>query len=529
MARPATGTVQWSGDHWRVRVTLEDGSRPWIDLPRTFGPNDREKARAKARELAAYAREHGLTRTRETPLPSDAETVRAYVERWMDDRRRRGIKTADDDVSRMKKHVFPVIGDVAIRAVSARELRALVVTLDEKITSGALAWKTAGNVWGLVGKMFADAQRSKVEALRVRDDNPASGVAPPDRGVKRSKCFLYPDEFSRLVASPAVPMAWRRIYAIAVFTYAREGELDAVECEDIDLKRGVLLIHRARDREGRVRETKGRAARELPIEANLLPLLRAMVNEREGRGRLLTIPRTSHSARGLRHDLKLAGVDRAALYADDDTRKAITFHDLRATGITWRAARGDSAIEIQLCAGHTDLNTTQHYIRSAASLRAAFADVFPPLPENLLSGDIDGPQGGGFRPDESSNRRVRSDKEPVLSAETGGGGAGSRTSHGAFDVEKSKQKRAAVPSTSPLNPTDSPRSATPSDDSGTSRSELEPNPRRALVTALGDAVRAGLSVGDAVLVRVAARALSELVDPGDGPVLDLATERARRG
>jgi hypothetical protein len=55
------------------------------------------------------------------------------------------------------------------------------------------------------------------------------------------------------------------------------------------------------------------------------------------------------------------------------------------------------------------------------------------------------------------------------------------------------------------------------------------NPRAALVAQLGAAVRAGLEGGDALLVRVAARALSELVDPGDGPVIDLASERARRG
>lgn len=521
--------MQWFGDHWRARVTLADGSRPWVDLPRTLGRDDEAKAREKARDLAAYVREHGVIRTSEAPLPSSAETVRAYVDRWIADRRRRGIKTADDDASRLRKHVFPLIGGEAMAAVSAKQLRALVVSLDEKIASGALAWKTAGNVWGLVGKLFTDAQSSKVEALRVRDDNPASGVAPPDRGVKRSKTFLYPDEFTRLVASPEVPKLWRRIYAIAVFTYAREGELDAIECEDLDLKRGVLHIHRARDREGRVRETKGRAARELPIEPHLLPLLRAMVEELGGRGRLLAIPRTSHSARGLRHDLKLAGVERAALYADDETRKAVTFHDLRATGITWRAARGDSAIEIQLCAGHTDLNTTQHYIRSAASLRAAFGDVFPPLPVDLLSGDIEGPQGGGFRPAESSNRRVRSDKGPVLSAVEGGGGAGSRTSHGAIELEKNQRNRDAPPSPpSPERP-ETPRSVQSSDDCGTDREQRERTPRAVLVAALGDAVRAGLEGGDAVLVRVAARALAELVDPGDGPVIDLATERARRG
>ena len=59
MARKATGTVQWSVDHWRARVTLADGSRPWLDLPSSIGADEREKARAKAAELAAYVREHG--------------------------------------------------------------------------------------------------------------------------------------------------------------------------------------------------------------------------------------------------------------------------------------------------------------------------------------------------------------------------------------------------------------------------------------------------------------------------------------
>lgn len=427
MARKPTGTVQWFGDRWRARITLTDGSRPWLDLPPGIGRDDKAKARAKAAELAAYAREHGVKRTDDGALADDNETVREYVARWIEDRRRRGIKTCDDDAARLRKHLYPLVGSKPMRTVDAKDLRAFVASLDAKIASGALAWKSAANLWGLVGKLFSDAQSSKVEALRVRDDNPAAGVAPPDRGVKRSKTFLYPDEFARLVRCEAIPKNWRRIYALAVYTYAREGELDALHVEDIDLERGVLHIHRARDREGRIRETKGRAARELPIEPNLLPLLRAMVRACGGKGRVVEIPRTSHSARGLRHDLKLAGVERAALYADDETRKAITFHDLRATGITWRAARGDDPIAIQLCAGHTDLNTTQAYIRSAASLRSAFGEVFGELPPDLLRDDIGGPGGGGFRPRGSSERRTRNDKNLDLSATADGGGAGSRT------------------------------------------------------------------------------------------------------
>ena len=58
-----------------------------------------------------------------------------------------------------------------------------------------------------------------------------------------------------------------------------------------------------------------------------------------------------------------------------------------------------------------------------------------------------------------------------------------------------------------------------------------PNPRTALVAALGDAVKAAALAGDLEAVRIAADALTRLVGLGAGQgaeVVDLAGERARR-
>src|SRR5258708_17238088 len=77
--------------------------------------------------------------------------------------------------------------------------------------------------------------------------------------------------------------------------------------------------------------------------------------------------------------LRRAGVDRADLFVSDATRKAITFHDLRATGITWMAIRGDEPLRIMQRAGHDDFDTTQRYIREAEAVREGFGEVFPPL------------------------------------------------------------------------------------------------------------------------------------------------------
>jgi hypothetical protein len=75
-----------------------------------------------------------------------------------------------------------------------------------------------------------------------------------------------------------------------------------------------------------------------------------------------------------------ARLDRPDLYIADELHKRMTFHDLRATGITWMVLRGDSPLVIQHRAGHLDFDTTQLYIREGEALRGDVGEVFPPLP-----------------------------------------------------------------------------------------------------------------------------------------------------
>src|SRR5580704_5826789 len=86
----------------------------------------------------------------------------------------------------------------------------------------------------------------------------------------------------------------------------------------------------------------------------------------------------------LKRYLRRAGVKRPDLFASDATRKAITFHDLRATGITWMSARGDDPLRIMQRAGHEDFETTKIYLREAENLSKGFGTVFPTLPQRLL-------------------------------------------------------------------------------------------------------------------------------------------------
>ncbi|MGZ6091230.1 MAG: tyrosine-type recombinase/integrase [Polyangiales bacterium] len=243
-------------------------------------------------------------------------------------------------------------------------------------------------MWSAVKSMFKAARLSKHRELRVRRDDPSNGVAPPDRGATKAKQFLFPSEFLQLASSESVPLLWRRSFTLATYLMLRASELEALGWDDLDLEHGIALIHRSVVRTNRTQdgETKSEKARRLAIEPNLVPMLSAMRKQVGGRriGRVLNpMPPWYDLAKGLRVYLLEAGVTRPELHARGPTRRWITFHDLRATGITWMAVRGDDPLKIRQRVGHEHLATTERYIRVAEEVRSGFGDTFPELPRGL--------------------------------------------------------------------------------------------------------------------------------------------------
>ncbi len=160
------------------------------------------------------------------------------------------------------------------------------------------------------------------------------------------------------------------------------------------MTRGTLHVHVTRTHEGVLGDTKTGATRRIQLEPAVRPLLGAMMDRARLRaadgGHALLVedmPRRTYLAAALRKHLAIAGITRAELFADDDTRRPISFHDLRATGVTWRAVRGDSPIAIQHDAGHSTFATTQGYVRLAGTLGAVGA-VFPELPATFVTGFV---------------------------------------------------------------------------------------------------------------------------------------------
>ena len=402
-----TITPEWRGGRWQVKITKPDGSRPWVDVgDGTIGPHESEKAALVARRMAEMIRSgQAVPRERD-------ETVTEWYGRWLAWRKSRGIGDGKKHEGQFRKYIEPEIGQLPMRAVARDHIKNLVAKLDDLVKADVISWKTAINVHSqMISKPFKDATNGKNAALCILSDNPAAGVAAPDKGARTKKTYLFPTEAYRLFLCPDVPQWRRRLYAFAIYTYMRAGEIAALRWDDVDLERGIITVHQAVNRSTRAglrKPTKTEEERRVVVEPNLKPLLEALFEEATT---ALVFPKlppyhgNDGQAPTLRADLVKSSGERTrkALIERARTRKRMTFHDLRATGITWAAIRGDDVLKIMARSGHTEYQTMMGYVREAEVMRDDFGEVFPELPQCLLGSA----QGAPMRPRNTSKTPMK--------------------------------------------------------------------------------------------------------------------------
>ncbi len=372
--------------------------RPWIGGVRQkrvrasrIAEHDIELARRWALGVQQYCDAHGCV-----PGERDltfGEYAATYLKSCESMPSHRNIKVA------LEGYGIPRLGPLPMRALDRERLLDFVHSLDQDVRDDRIGAKTAENIWYTIRAMLRKASRSKNRALRVLDFDPTQGVPPPDpdSAGDKQKQMLFPDEFLALLSCEDVPVARARLYAVALLAHARSAELRALSWDDgsIDIEHRSIRITKQeqRDRSAKATNamiltaTKGKKAREVTIEETLVPLLEAMRTEAGGEGRVFPdMPRGDgeYGVCNLFHrDLERAGIDRPELLHATPTSLACRFHDLRASGITWRAARGDSPHARRQEAGHEDQATNDLYLRKLRTLYGA--NLFPELPARLFA------------------------------------------------------------------------------------------------------------------------------------------------
>ena len=402
----------------RGRITLADGTRIRVPVPSSITTEERardfvaaiqEQENLHGKLLEKARKERAVRGARSSAFAKTAgpaETCDQWHARYLESCTHGGVEHSR---GRWRKWWSPRIGGKLMAKVTRDDVEFVRDDLDAAIKrfktegrgEGRLMPKAALNIWSVGTTAMRAACASKDRTLRVRTANPCEGVLPPEGGASRKKDFIRPSEALRLLACEAIPIAWREVYAVALYTYLRPGEIWELRALDVDLEAGLLSISRAYDwLDGSSKPPKSaNGIRTVPLEPAIVPLLRRIVENRKPEDLVFPQLRTLNEnkvAGRFRDHLKEAGVTAPRLFTDSSTHMAVNFRSCRDTGITWLALAGVDVAKIMRRAGHDEIDTTLGYVKSAEAFeRGGIGDPFPTLPSVLLSGHALATEAGG--------------------------------------------------------------------------------------------------------------------------------------
>jgi integrase len=141
------------------------------------------------------------------------------------------------------------------------------------------------------------------QAGRFSGVNPASEVARR-KVEKRLPDFLRAAEVPRVLS--ALSDRWRPLFATAIYTGMRRGELLGLRKSDVDLSSGLINVSRSHGRE----TTKGGRAEAIPMARELVPYVQQALARSPAESELV-FPK--EDGRMMRQDVALEGVLRRAL------------------------------------------------------------------------------------------------------------------------------------------------------------------------------------------------------------------------
>ena len=311
-----------------------------------------------------------------TPKPSGALTFQKFAERWTSGELHREFpdhvrrkRSADDDESRLKTHVYPEIGARELASLTLEDALAVMRKLPE-----ALSPATRRHVAQLLSRIFAMA----VYPCRILPSSPLPRGFLPKLRAQKAKAALYPDEEAALLACEAVPLTHRMLYGFSAREGMRASEALRMTFADLDLVRGAVKLDRTKTDQPRSWALD-------PGTAEALRRWRALRGEVADDALVFggVVANDGHLAAAFRAHLRAADVRRAELTEESDARRPIRFHDLRATLTTVALASGKSEAWVSARTGHRSSMQIAAYRRLAQQFSDVGAGWFANMAETV--------------------------------------------------------------------------------------------------------------------------------------------------
>jgi integrase len=250
-----------------------------------------------------------------------------------------------------------------------------------KLENAGLSRTYRKKVKNIVNKVFEWG----VEFCHINgnDRAPLKGLLIDNTTVKAPDILTLEEIKKLLNMAKALDNQWYPIWAFAIMTGMRSGELHALTWDQIDLEKNLIMVDRSYDSNSKlIGTTKGRYWRTIPINNGLKKLL---VELKSGPKQDISnhcLPRIKDWNNGdqavpLRNFLKSIGV------------KAVKFHTLRACFATQMLANGVPAAIVMKIGGWKKSSTMDIYLRLAGVDTKGATECLEFIPDDIeFSGNV---------------------------------------------------------------------------------------------------------------------------------------------
>ena len=356
------------GARWYVK--FKDANGRWRTRPTTAETKTDAKRLASDLERQAERQRLGLE-----PLASEDGATLGDLLRWWEDAYFRHTSAYSKSCGTFHRHIVEAdIAKLSIREVTSGRIEQFIQTKTRE-----LAPQTVNHLRGLLCRVFSAARR-----VGKTTQNPILDVKRR-RVPKRLPAYLHVEEVPRVLR--AIEKHWRPLFATAIYTGLRKGELLGLRKSDVDLAGRLISVRRSYARD----TTKGGHAEAVPIASELVAYLEDAIRQsssdlvfpnddgsmRSAESPLQELLRSALGRAGIvtgyGHTCRRKGCGHSEQAADAELRRCpkckmklwpralvrkIRFHDLRHTTASLLMMAGANPAAVQRILRHSDPRIT---------------------------------------------------------------------------------------------------------------------------------------------------------------------------
>jgi integrase len=285
--------------------------------------------------------------------------------------------TIADHVNRLKRYTKPWLKLIA-SDLNKADGRLVLAYAESKDATASLLNKIKSSInlvynWGL--------EEGIIQGPSMTGKSPVYGLGIGDKEEK-IKPILTIDEIRKFLLEAKIQKhPWYSIWAFAVLTGMRSGELMALEWGDVDEQNCIIRVSKSFNKRMKVTKCpKNGTWRNVDINSQLAELLRSLRHERRNETHVLpTFSEWNNGQAGivLRLFLERIGIN-----------KPVVFHTLRACFATHLLSTGVEPLRVMRMGGWSDLKTFQIYLRLSGVDVKGVAEALDVLPAQDVSSNV---------------------------------------------------------------------------------------------------------------------------------------------